>query len=390
MTRSRGPGLFPLLGLLATLPFVPLGAQGFQAIDAAVADGIGKRIYPGAVVVVGRADTILYARGYGHFTWQNSSPRPDTATTLWDVASLTKVVATTASAAVLVDRRQLDLDAPVGRYLPQFQGGAKDRVTVRMLLDHTSGLPAGAPSLLNEPTPAAARDKLVTIPLARTPGTEVIYSDVNAMLAGLVVEKVAGMALDSFAQRAVFQPLGMTSTQWRPVRADHVRTVPTSQFRNTPIAGEVNDPTARAMGGIAGHAGLFSTGMDLARYLQSWLRATRPASARDVWAQSGTLTALLQRSPKSGSRVIGWDTPSLVAGSSFSLFGRCATEATAGHTGWTGTLAWFDRQTDLFVVFLTNRSFDPASPTASFAQLKEVRAAVSDAARRATGERCLG
>lgn len=372
-----------LLALSLSLAPANLSAQRFAAVDAAVVRGIRQGTYPGAVVVVGRGDRVLYAKGYGHITWNTRDKRPSPATTLWDLASLSKVVGTASSAAVLVDQGRLDLDAPVHRYLPEFTGGAKDSVTVRMLLNHTSGLPAWAPIWRMAETADAAEAALVSIPLARAPGADAVYSDLNALLMGLVVSRVAGAPLDAFARDAVFAPLGMGMTMYQPEPADRTRAVPTRKSDGAAKVGIVNDENARAFNGVAGHAGLFSTGLDLARFAQAWL--TDNNKAHLAWLMPATRAEFITRSSNSGSRALGWDTPHLATDGGPSLYGRCATLGTVGHTGWTGTALWIDPGADLFVILLTNRSYAPRNPAASFEQMRLVRAAVSDAARKALG-----
>lgn len=357
-------------------------AQGFAAVDAAIRRGIASGIYPGAVIVAGRADTILYADGYGHFTWNNASPTPDPSITRWDVASLTKIVATSSAIAVLLQQHRIDLDAPVSRYLPEFSGGRKNEVTVRMLLNHTSGMPAYAKLWQSARTVAETRAALIAIPLRRPPGSSAEYSDLNAMLAGLIVERLTDQPLEHFAQSAVFQPLGMLSTRYRPTTTDKTTVAPTGRFRGHPVGGVVNDRNAAALGGVSGHAGVFSTGFDLARFAQAWLRA---ATGHGDWLKRNTVAEFLTHSATSGTRVLGWDTPPPPGGAKESLYGRCATTSTYGHTGWTGTEIWIDPGQNLFVVFLTNRSFAPTNPKKSFLQLKNVRARVADAVRSAVG-----
>lgn len=381
--------LAPLLALLLCISIAPLPAQRvprgrrFAGVDSAVLAGIRQGTYPGAVVVIGRGDSVLYAKGYGRITWKTTDRRPDPATTLWDLASLSKVVGTASSAAVLVDQGRLDLDALVSRYLPEFSGGAKDSVTVRMLLNHTSGLPAWAPLWRMAHTPEEAREALYSIPLIRVPGSRAEYSDLNALLVGLVVTRVAGTPLDAFARDAVFAPFGMGMTMYQPEAADRTRAVPTRRSEGADKVGVVNDENARAFSGVAGHAGLFSTGLDLARFAQGWLTdATRTQLA---WLNPIVLEEFVTRSPNGGSRALGWDTPHEATDGGPSLYGRCATSGTVGHTGWTGTALWIDPAADLFVILLTNRSYAPRNPAASFAQIRLVRAHVSDAARKALG-----
>jgi CubicO group peptidase (beta-lactamase class C family) len=372
----------PLAAIALLFPF-HLAAQQFKAVDAAIRDGILAGVYPGAVVVVGSADSILMARGYGHFTWSPSSAEPDPRTTRWDLASLTKVVATTSAAAALVQRGKLDLDVPVSRYLPAFSGGRKGEVTVRMLLTHTSGMPAYAPLWKTAHSPAEARNQLFAIPLARAPGSSAVYSDLNGMLAGLVVARVGDAPLEEVARSTVFAPLGMAATGYRPDPAQQVHAAPTGRYHGHPVGGVVNDQNAVVLGGVSGHAGLFSTGLDLARFAQGWLNASR---GRGAWLTRQTVADFLAHAPASGTRVVGWDTPIPSGGKKESLYGRCTTVATFGHTGWTGTEIWIDTREDLFVVLLTNRSFAPRAPAESFRQLKEVRSRVADAVRSAVGE----
>lgn len=349
--------------------------------------GIRKGLYPGAVVLIGRRDTVLYAHGYGHMTWSAKSPVPDVDSTLWDLASISKVVGTTSAVMRLVDAGQVQLDAPVARYLPRFTGGEKDRVTVRMLLDHTSGLPAYIRLYRLARSPAQAIDRLYAEPLRRQPGDSAEYSDLNAMLLGLLVEQVSGQTLDRFAAAEVFRPLGMRRTMYRPPAAVRRWVVPSSKFRGRPVRGEVNDQNAARLGGVAGHAGLFSTARDLARYAQTWLR-NGVAAGGAQWVTPATIRLFLTPGARSGTRLLGWDTRDPAATPEApSVFGNLISAAAYGHTGWTGTEIWIDPTRDLFLVFLTNRSFDPRGRR-SIEQLKFVRAELSDAALRLVPPGC--
>ncbi len=356
----------------------PLPAQTVAEVDAIVRRGIRQGIYPGAVVVIGRRDSVLYSRGYGHFTWNPSSSVPSPDSTFWDIASITKVMGTTSAAMRLVDAGRLVLDAPVRQYLPQFGGGPKNRVTVRMLLDHTSGLRAYVPFFKQARTREAAISLLYSEPLVRPPGEKPVYSDLNAILLGLLLEAVSGMSLDRFVAREVFEPLELFSTTYRPTAQARRRTVPTAVWRGQPVQGQVNDPNAVVFGGAAGHAGIFSTGLDLARYAQVWLR--NGAGPRGQWVSRATVRHFLTRGVNSGPRLLGWDTPEL-DGKYPSLFGTLISEAAYGHTGFTGTELWIDPAHDLFLVFLTNGTFDPRTPNSHHA-LRTVRTLLSDAAIR--------
>jgi CubicO group peptidase (beta-lactamase class C family) len=373
-----------LVGAALFVSPAPAAAQSFAEIDAAVRRGIEKGLYPGAVVVIGRKDSVLYARGYGHYTWSPRSSVPTPDSTLWDIASITKVVGTTSAAMRLVDAGRLNLNAPVRRYLPRFTGGAKDSVTVRMLLDHTSGLRSYVPFFKEARSRSAAVERLYSEALVRTPGDSAVYSDLNAILLGLVVESVSGMPLDQFVGREVFQPLDLRQTLYRPPASLRPRAVPTALWRGHPVQGQVNDPNAVVFGGAAGHAGIFSTGMDLATYAQMWLRGG--AGAGGQWVSHSTLRLFLARGARSGPRLLGWDTPELNKDDP-SVFGTLISDAAYGHTGFTGTEIWIDPTRDLFLVFLTNRTFDPKIGDSIHA-LRSIRADLSDAAIRLVPHGC--
>ncbi len=360
------------------------GAQ-FGPLEAAVQDGVRRGVYPGAAVVVGTSREILFAKGFGHFTWSARSAVPSPETTRWDIASLTKVVATTAAAALLVDQGRLALDAPVSRYLPRFAGGEKVRVTVRMLLDHTSGLPAG----LDPAQRRVGRDSVIAIlyrtRLRRPPGSRSQYSDLNAILLGLVIEAITERPFDRFTAEAIFAPLGMSSTGFLPPPALRARIAPTAEWRGTPLSGEVNDRTAGWLGGVAGHAGVFATASDLARYAQWWLHRGRTPSGTPL-LRASTIDTFLASGLTSGPRLLGWESRSTREYTP-NPYGTLVSARAYGHTGYTGTMIWVDPARDLFVVFLTNRAFGPrvAKP---FTALHEIRARVADAAVRAAPGAC--
>lgn len=363
-----------LLGVGMPLVATPLAAQSFAGVSRAAAQGVSRRVYPGAVVVVGRLDSVLFQQGYGHLTWSSASPRPKPDSTRWDVASLTKVVATTGVAARFVDRGLLDLDAPVSAYLPAFSGGQRAFVTVRMLLEHTSGLPAFMALWQVTAVPGDVIARICIEPLRRPPGTAPEYSDLNAILLGAILETVGGAPLDVLVRHEVIEPLGLTHTSYGVAPSLHPLTAPTSsegQVRR----GAVNDPNAAYLGGVAGHAGLFSTAPDLARVARAWLgRGTLDGV---TWLSAGTVQRFLQGSPASGTRLLGWDTPD-TAGPEPSSFGRHPDPGTYGHTGWTGTQMWIDPVRDVYVIFLTNRAYEPRVRE-GFQALRRIRASLADA-----------
>jgi CubicO group peptidase (beta-lactamase class C family) len=284
----------------------------------------------------------------------------------------------------LVDAGRLDLDAPVRRYLPRFSGGLKDQVTVRMLLDHTSGLRSYAPLFKRARNKVSAVEILYEERPTRRPGDLPVYSDLNAIFLGLVVESVAKMPLDAFVSREVFEALELRHTTYQPSAVLRRRTVPSAVWRGQPVQGQVNDPNAAILGGAAGHAGVFSTGMDLARYAQVWLRDG--AGPHGQWVSASTVKRFLTKGTNSGPRLLGWDTPEL-NGKEPSLFGTLISDAAYGHTGFTGTELWIDPTNDLFLVFLTNRTFDPKVRDSAHG-LRAIRTELSDAAIRLVPHAC--
>ena len=370
--------------LAAALVPAALGAQQYRVADSIVESGIRRGIYPGAVLVLGGRAGIRYQKGYGHLTWSAASPVPDPDSTRYDLASLTKVVGTMPAVARLVEEEKVALDAPVERYLPRFVGGAKGRVTVRMLLDHTSGLPAYLEFFRLTQDRDSAIALLYRTPLRRAPGATVEYSDLNFLLLGLLVEAVSGEPLERVVPRVVLGPAGMTHTGYGVPAAARERTAPTGQYRGRPVCCSVNDQNAARFGGAAGHAGLFGTGTDLARYLRLWLgegeldgvRLFSPATAR----------LFLSPAEAGATRLLGWERPPHRANGAGepcrrpcdSAYGSELSDAAFGHTGWTGTLLWADPARDLFVVFLTNRSYAPRLGN-SIRALRGVRGALADA-----------
>lgn len=387
MTRLRVPpharaGL--ALALLLGVP-APAAARQYSGVDAAVQAGIRQGVFPGAAVVIGRRDTVLYARGFGRFTWDAGSAVPSADSTLWDLASLTKVVATASVAMRLVDRGQLDLEAPVERFLPRFRGGGREGVTVRMLLDHTSGLPAFAPLYRDAETREDAISRLYEVPLRRAPGRAPEYSDLNAILLALVLEVAGRQPFEVLAGQEVFEPLGMRQTLFAPPAALRPRIAPSMRDDRGPLAGRPSDPNAFALGGVAGHAGVFGTAMDLARFAQAWLRQGQ-AHGAVTWVSAPTIARFLQRGATTGTRMLGWDSPRPDPRTTTS-FGALASLATYGHTGWSGTSLWIDPDADLFMVLLTNRSYEPRARN-SLVAIRDVRHAVSDATRTSVLAHC--
>lgn len=368
------------LTLVATADKLPLrsprsvgmSAERLATIDRVVKRGISAGGYPGASVVIGRRGAAVLQKGYGHLGWTTASPAVDAERTIYDLASLTKVVGTTTAAMILYDEGRLDLDAPVSRYIPEFGGGTRDLVTVRHLLTHRSGLPAGRELWRIASSASHARQIVLSTPLACAPGACFIYSDLGADVLGWVVEAISGLRLDTYLTERVFKPLGMNDTSFNPPDSVRYRIAPTEVAppRGYPVRGEVHDENAFALGGVAGHAGLFSTAADLAVFAQMMLNG---GTYDDVRIVADSTVALFTRRT-AGTRALGWDTADGQGGS-----GEYLTDAAYGHTGYTGTSMWIDPEREMFVVLLTNR-VHAARARRPAKVIADVRADLADAA----------
>ena len=357
-----------------------------DSFDPLVEVGIRRGAYPGAALIVGRRDTILFGKGYGHLTWSAVSRAVDPDSTLYDLASLTKVIATTTSLMLLVERGQVRLDEPVSTYIAELQKPETAGITVRQLLTHTSGLRADIPDpeLKAIPDSAALMVRVLRETPRVPPGTRIIYSDLNAILLGEVVRRVAGEPLDVFVAREAFVPLGLHQTMFRPPSRLRARIAPTGVWRGHPVAGTVNDGSAFKLRGVSGNAGLFSTATDVARFAQFVLRGGTSLDGRRLLREA-TVRLFTSKAAAFGARTearaLGWQ--AIPTGESVSSAGTLFGPRSYGHTGWTGTSLWIDPDRDLFVVLLTNRVYAPRARR-PFTVLKQVRGAVADAAARAS------
>jgi CubicO group peptidase (beta-lactamase class C family) len=273
---------------------------------------------------------------------------------------------------ILYDEGRIDLEAPVSKYLPAFSGGAKDGVTIKHLLTHTSGLPAGREIWRTAKNPQEARLMVIDAPMTCKPGFCYIYSDLGADVLGMVVETVSGQGLDEFLEKRVFSKLGMTSTFFRPDDSLKVRIAPTEVTppRGYALRGEVHDENAYALGGVAGHAGLFSTASDLSVFAQMMLNGGIYDGQRIV---ADSTVALFTRRT-AGTRALGWDTAEGEGGA-----GQFLGERAYGHTGFTGTSLWIDPDREMFVLLLTNR-VHAARARRPATVISDVRADLADAA----------
>ncbi|HJR65893.1 MAG TPA: serine hydrolase [Gemmatimonadaceae bacterium] len=352
---------------------VGMSAKRLAAIDRVVGRGIRAGGFPGASVIVGRRGAAVFSKGYGRLGWAKDASRVDPDATIYDLASLTKVIGTTTAVMILYDEGRVSLDARVVEYLPAFTGGWKDSITIRQLLTHRSGLPASRDLWKLATNPQEARLGVVDATLQCRPGVCFEYSDLGMVLLGMVVENVSGFGLDRFLVDRVFHPLGMTSTFFRPADSLRARIAPTdvNPPRGYPLRGEVADENAYALGGIAGHAGLFSTASDISVFAQMMLNGGEYNGVRIV--ADSTIALFTRRT--AGTRALGWDTAEDNGGGS----GQYLSGRSYGHTGYTGTSLWIDPDREMFVVLLTNR-VHAARARRPAKVISDVRADVSDLA----------
>jgi|KBSMisStandDraft_5_1062788.scaffolds.fasta_scaffold00213_24 CubicO group peptidase (beta-lactamase class C family) len=341
-------------------------ADPFRVVEQAIA----ARAFPGASIAVTLCGQLVASKSFGQFTYESASS-PMATHTIFDLASLTKVVATTTMAMILYERGELDLQLPVPGVVPEFatEDSRREEVTLQMLLAHSSGLPAYEKLFLKAATKESLLDAAFKVSLKYSPGTQAEYSDIGFILFGVALERIAGEPIDSFCRREIFGTLGMAHTGFNPPASSRPQIPPTSEdkmFRKRIIQGEVQDENASVLGGVAAHAGLFSTASDVASFAQCLLRGGSPILRPETIA----LFTTRQPSPEGTSRALGWDTPSVPSQS-----GRYFSTASFGHLGYTGTSLWIDPARQLSVTLLTNRTW----PDCANQEIKQVRPQFHDA-----------
>lgn len=331
----------------------PISTAALGGIADIVNDQIRAGHIPGAVVLIGHDGRVVYRRAFGYVAPGLSKARANPRT-MFDLASLTKVVATTSALLQLCQGGKISLDAPIASYWPEFAAGGKQAITVREALTHYSGLPPDLDTDSGWRGYRTAMAKIVAMRPVAAPGTRYIYSDVNFEVLGELVRRVSGEPLDVYCRRHIFAPLGMTETCFRPPISKRGRIAPTGYVNGTLRWGEVNDPTAWAMGGVAGHAGLFSTADDLAKFAQAMLDGGRRRSVRIL--DASTIDEMITPSSPDGAdrlRGLGWDLGPPLAANRYDL----PPAGSFGHTGYTGTMLWIDPTTRTYVIVLTNRVY---------------------------------
>lgn len=392
-----------MITLTAQARLIPAFGQQdeiFASAFSVLREAIAQRAFPAASIAVTHKRHLIALKSFGHFTHEevgDSGPEV-TSATLFDIASLTKPVATTTMAAILYERGLLELDSPVVGILPEFLADdcheldpRRREVTFRMLLAHSSGLPAYEKLFLRAHTREDLLLAALTTALSTDPGTGAEYSDIGFIVLGAALERIAEESLDTFCRREIFGPLAMTHTTFNPPADLHQQIPPTaddSTFRKRIIQGEVQDENASIMGGAAGHAGLFSAAEDVAIFAHAMLQSSAGAPAREMPAliskegasntpshpilRPDTVALFTHRepAPTGTSRALGWDTPSAPSQS-----GKYFGLNSYGHLGYTGTSLWIDPDRQLSITLLTNRTW----PDCSNQAIKQIRPKFHDA-----------
>ncbi len=355
---------------------VGFSRDGLEKVDSIITKAIRDTAFPGAQVLVVKDGAVVYNKSFGRFEYSDTS-RQLRNSTMYDLASLTKVVATTTAVMKLYDEGKLKLDDPVVKYIPEFGNHGKEKITVRNLLVHNGGLPPFKRLYLMCRSPQEVLDSVYQTETIYRAGDSTLYSDFDFILLGKVIEKVTGKPLDGYINDTFFKALGMSRTMFKPpeaIRDDIAPTEYDSLYRKKLVHGVVHDENAFALGGVSGHAGLFSNASDLAVFMQMLMNGGSYGGRQ--YLKPETIKLFTTKQSSTSTRALGWDTKSMTGYSSAgSLFG----EKSFGHTGFTGTSIWADPEKKIFVILLTNRVY----PTRNNMKIAQVRPAVGDAVMRA-------
>lgn len=350
--------------LLALAPLAPAPAGGTDArwdrLDEVANATIASKDAPGVVFLVSHRGKTIYKKAFGNRAIEPATV-PMTTDTIFDLASLTKVVATTSSVMALIEEGKLRPNDPVSRYWPEFAQNGKEKVTIRQLLTHTSGFSSwqNFPKLLNATEGPAIQDHtervmttLAALPLASPSDTKLVYSDVGFITLGEIVRRVSGETVDKYAAHRIFAPLKMRDTGYNPGPRLQARTAPTTMKAGAFLQGQVHDPNAAIMGGVAGHAGLFSTADDLARFGKMLLSSDGEDEARYPLAPATVREMTTPHTPETlPKRGLGWDIDSPYS----HVRGDLMPVGSFGHTGFTGTFIWVDPYSQTVLIGLSNR-----------------------------------
>lgn len=394
LTGNLSP-LFRVVLAVVILTCTLYCSQDFSTIDKIVEEGIKEHAFPSAVVVIGNSKQILYQNAYGRLTYDESS-KLTTLRTIYDLASVTKVIATTSAIMKLYDLGKIDLNSAVAAYIPEFGNNGKSDITVMNLLVHNSGLTAWTP-FYQDPemdSPEKVKNAVYNCVKEYETGSRTLYSDYNAFLLGEIVSRISGQSLDKFCEDNIFTPLSMTDTDFLVPISEDYRIAPTENdtyWRNQLLVGYVHDEFAAILEGISGNAGLFSTGPDLFKFMQMMLnkglyideRKMSKGNANDTLFSPLTIELFTNKVTGLGylnTRALGWETKpeptKYPPGCGYKFSSNCF-----GHTGYTGTSVWCDKEKDLIVILLTNRVY----PTRGNEEIRNIRPKLHDEACRILG-----
>ncbi len=352
-----------------------MSAAKLDSVRLVMQDAVRDSVFPGAVLLVARNGLIVMNEAFGTMGYKEFN-RLMPLDAIFDMASVTKCVATTTACMLLYERGLLDLDAPVQKYLPVFAGANKEKITIRNLLTHSSGLTAYRRYFLDHHAPGEIIKVILNEPLENPPGSKTVYSDLGVILLGKIVEKLSGQPLDLFCREQIFAPLKMSETFYNPPQELLSRIVPTEfdSWRGRMVHGQVHDENAFALGGVSGHAGLFSTARDLATFLNMLLNGGAYEGGRLLKPETIALFTARQNIVAGSSRALGWDTAD-----GKNSAGHLMSQRAFGHTGFTGTSVWIDPKKNMFVILLSNR----VHPTRNNQKLLSFRAKLHDAVMKA-------
>ncbi|MCH8942345.1 MAG: serine hydrolase [Bacteroidetes bacterium] len=324
----------------------------FSKVDSLVNQAIKDSVFPGAVLIISKEGETIYENAYGNFTYNKHSPKV-TLNTIYDLASLTKIVATTTAAMICIDENLFHLNDKVTKYIPEFDNNGKEKITIKQLLLHKSGLPAYKRFYKFCSNADEVIKNIYETKLVYKTGTKTVYSDLSMIVLQKVIEKVTGRTLDNFSKEKIFNPLKMKHSMFNPNDSIKYKIAPTeldNYWRYRQLQGEVHDETASQLGGVSGNAGLFSTAEDLSRFLKMILQKGVFNKKRII--KSKTVKHFTTKQQNS-ERALGWDIKSPKKSSAGNFF----SSNSFGHTGYTGTSFWADLKNNLFVIFLTNRVY---------------------------------
>jgi CubicO group peptidase (beta-lactamase class C family) len=337
----------------------------FFRVESVVKNAIEDRTFPGAVVLIWKDGNVIYENAFGNFTYDSDSPQVN-KNTIYDLASLTKVVATTTATMICYDWNLFSLDDKVIKYIPEFGVNRKENITIKNLLLHNTGLPAWKKFYGRNFSYDDVLKEIYSSELEYKTGEKTVYSDLGVITLGKIIEKVTGKSLDKFCADEIFVPLKMNSTFYNPVESIKLFCAPTetdNYWRMKTLQGEVHDETSAMLNGVAGHAGLFSTAKDISKLMSVLMN--KGLLNNEQFIKQSTIELFTKKYSSENTRAFGWDTKSDSGSSAGKYFGK----KSFGHTGYTGTSIWADPERNLFVIFLTNRVY----PTRENTKILKIR-----------------